>query len=359
VARVEFDDVTAAVEGTTVLSDVSLDIADGEFVGVIGPSGCGKTTLLRTIAGFTDVVQGRLLLDGVDVARTKTAERDVSMVFQEPVMFPMRNVRRNVSFPLEIRRQEPDEIRNRVDAEIRAMHLEHLLTRRPDQLSSGEAQLVQIARAMVRTPRVLLLDEPLARLDSVRQAQLRHDLTLLQAGYGVTTVMATNDPVDALTMPSRLVVIDGGRVVQVGHPDVVRHSPASVDAALATGECWFLPARVDADQEGFWLSVERRIDDGHTGPAIRHRAWSPALGERVGHGVMLGIRPGDVVQSASGSIEACVTKIVPGVRGSAACEVGGWRCALTPRERVQVGEVVRVQIEHAVAFDAVTGRAIA
>ena len=109
-ARVEFDDVTVTVDGTTVLSDVSLDIGDGEFVGVIGPSGSGKTSLIRTIAGFTDVVRGRLLLDGVDVTRTKTADRDLALVAQEPALFPRRNVRRNVSFPLEVRRRDPDEI---------------------------------------------------------------------------------------------------------------------------------------------------------------------------------------------------------------------------------------------------------
>lgn len=121
-ASVEFDSVTIAVEGAVVLRDVPLDISDGEFVGVIGPSGSGKTSLIRTIAGFTDIVRAPLLLDGIDVTRTKTADRDVGMVFQGPVMFRRRNVRRNVSFPLEIRRQEAEEIRDRVDAEARTMH---------------------------------------------------------------------------------------------------------------------------------------------------------------------------------------------------------------------------------------------
>ena len=284
-ARVEFDDVTVAVDGTTVLTEISLDIADGEFVGVIGPSGSGKTSLIRTVAGFTDVVRGRVLLDGVDVTAIKTADRDLAMVSQEPVMFPRRNVRRNVSFPLEIRRQEPDEIRARVDAETRAMHLEHLLSRRPGHLSSGEVQLVQIARAMVRTPRVLLLDEPLARLDSARQAQMRRDLAVLQAGYGVTTVMATNDPVEAMTMPSRLVVIDDGSVVQVDRPDVVRRTPASIDAAVGTGECWLLPATVTADRQGFWLIVDRRAtavgsEARPSGIAPGHRRCVAALAVR-------------------------------------------------------------------------------
>ena len=358
-ASVEFDNVTIAVGGTIVLSDVSLAIADGEFVGVIGPSGSGKTSLIRTIAGFTDVVRGRVLLDGIDVTRTKTADRDVGMVFQEPVMFRTRNVRRNVSFPLEIRRQEREEIRDRVDAEVRAMHLEHLLTRHPDELSRGETQLVQIARAMVRTPRVLLLDEPLASLDAARQAQMRTELALLQSGYGVTTVMATNDPVDAMTMPSRLVVIHRGNVVQVDRPDSVRRSPATIDAAVGTGECWLIPATVSADRDGFWLDVDHQTDVDAAGPALRHRAWMPALADHIGAQVILGVRPGDVVVSPTGPILASVTKIVPGVAGVAYCDVGGWRFGLTPPAKVREGDVVRVQIDHLVVFDEVTGWAIA
>lgn len=357
-ASVEFDSVTISVDGTVVLRDVSLDIADGEFVGVIGASGSGKTTLIRTIAGLTDVVRGRVLLDGLDVTRTKTADRDVGMVFQEPVMYRNRSVRGNVSFPLELRRQEPEEIRDRVDAEVRAMHLEHLLSRKPRELSRGEAQLVQIARAMVRTPRVLLLDEPLASLDTARQAQMRSELALLQAGYGVTTLMATNDPLDAMTMPSRLVVIHEGRVAQVDRPDVVHRMPVSLDAAVGTGECWLLPAKVSADGEGFWLDVGHRADAKGTGIAFRHRAWTPALADHIGTQVTLGIRPADVVVSPTGPITANVTKIVPGVPDGAYCDVGGWRCGLTLPAGVREGDVVRVQVGHLVVFDQATGRAI-
>ena len=359
-ASVEFDNVTIAIDGTVVLSGVCLDIADGEFVGVIGPSGSGKTSLIRTIAGFTDVVSGRMLIGGVDVAEVKTADRDVGMVFQEPVMFRTRNVRRNVSFPLEIRRQDPGEIRDRVDAEVRAMHLEHLLSRRPDELSRGEAQLVQIARAMVRSPRVLLLDEPLASLDTVRQAQMRSELALLQAGYAVTTVMTTNDPVEAMTMPSSLVVLDGGSVVQVDRPSAVHRSPASIDAAVATGECSLIPVTVAADPDGLWLCAERRVGEGDVGvPAFRYRAWAPVLAEYVGLSVMLGIRRDDVVVSPSGPVEARVTKIVPGAPHGGYCEIGGWRCGLTPPAGVQEGDAVRLQIDHLVVFDAATRRAIA
>lgn len=355
---VEFDDVTAAVDGAVVLRNVSLEIDAGEFIGIVGPSGSGKTTLLRTIAGFTDVVSGRLLFDGTDITATKTAERDIGMVSQQPVLLPTRTVRRNMAFPLELRQQAATEIRNRVDAEARAMHLEHLLSRAPGGLSRGETQLVQIARALVRTPRVLLLDEPLASLDAARQHQMRGELSMLQAGYGVTTMMATNDPADAMVMPHRLVVIEGGRVLQVDTPDVVRRSPSSVNAAMSTGECRVLRAMVDADSEGFWLSVRAR-DDRSAAPVLRHRVWHRRFADRVGTEVLVGVRPADVTVAASGTVEARIDRVAPGAGGHIDCDVGGWRLRARGPGGVAVGDVVFLHIEHLVAFDPVSGLLIA
>jgi ABC-type sugar transport system ATPase subunit len=370
-AAVTFDNVTASVGGSVVLQDVSLDIADGEFVGVIGPSGSGKTSLLRTVAGFTDVVRGRLLLDGDDVTATKTAERDVSMVVQSPVLLPTRSVQRNVSFPLEIRRQGSDEILRRVTAEARAMHLEHLLTRRPRELSRGEAQLVQIARALVRTTRVLLLDEPFVTLDAVLARQVRGEVSMLQAGYGVTTLMATNDPVEAMSMPHRLVVVDGGEVVQVDVPEVVRRSPATVDAALATGDCRLVQAKVRADADGFWLIVPVRHGEPGAAPAFRHRVWHRGFSGHVDAEVVVGIRPADVAvvdvvgagdvggaAASSGAVTGTVKRVVPGSAGVVECDVGGWGLGARGDSAVSVGDLVNLRIEHVMAFDAKRGRLI-
>ena len=355
---VTFDGVTVAVDGEVILRDVSLDIADGEFIGVIGPSGSGKTTLLRTVAGFTKVVRGRLLFDGSDVTNVKTAERDVGMVVQEPVLFPRKTVQRNMAFSLELRRQAALEIRQRVDAEARALHLVHLLERHPGGLSRGEAQLVQIARALVRMPRVLLLDEPLASLDTARQAQMRSELSMLQAGYGVTTLMATNDPGDAMSMPHRLVVIDDGMVVQLGTPEEVWRLPATVDAALSTGECRLLTARVSADAEGFWLTVAPRDGESAALPALRHRAWHPRFADHVGSDVVVGIRPSDLVVVPAGPVRATIDRIVPGAPGMVHCDVGGWRLVAQGEPGGEVGDEVALRIDHLRAFDADTGRAI-
>ena len=353
-ARIDFDDVTVAVDGNIVLHNISLGIDDGEFVGVIGPSGSGKTALLRTLAGFTDVVRGRVLLDGIDVAKVKTADRDIGMVFQDPVLFAKRTVRRNVSFPLEIQRQDAAEINRRVNAEVRSMHIEHLLGRRPSELSRGESQLVQIARAMVRTPRVLLLDEPLASLDLRLQARMRAELSMLQAGYGVTTVMTTNDPDDAMSMPSRLMVIDSGRVAQIDTPAGVRKRPATIDAALSTGECWLLPATVLRADEGFWL----RLDDRDGNEACRWRAWAPALSSRAGETVMIGVRPDGVQIAPNGTITARVRRVLPGSGGIALCEVGGRDIGVAARAGVRTDDIVNLRLDEFVVFDGVSGRSI-
>ncbi len=150
---VSLQDLTTSIGRQQVLDGVSAEIADGEFAAVLGPSGTGKSTLLRSIAGLVTPSRGRVDFDGVDITSTKVAERDIGLVFQSPALLPSRNVRRNVEFPLEIRKQTVESIRQRVGAEARATHIEHLLERKPTTLSRGEQQLVQIARTMVRSPR--------------------------------------------------------------------------------------------------------------------------------------------------------------------------------------------------------------
>lgn len=218
-----------------VLRGVDLDVGDGEMVVVVGASGAGKTTLLRVVAGLDPVAAGSVLMDGADVTAADPGTRDVAMVFQYPRLLPDRNVGRNVAFPLEVRQQTAEEIRTRVGAEARALHIEALLERSPEHLSVGEAQLVQIARALVRVPAVLLLDEPLARLDAQVRERMRRELRMLQQGYGVTTLVTTNDWREAMALSDRLVVLDEGRVVQTGAPMDVYREPVSLVAAHLTG----------------------------------------------------------------------------------------------------------------------------
>ncbi|MEO1059546.1 MAG: ABC transporter ATP-binding protein, partial [Actinomycetota bacterium] len=207
-ADVELAHVEVTLDRNVVLRDVSVRIGAGVFAAVVGPSGSGKSTLLRAIAGLVPLTAGVVSIDGDDMSGIRPNHRDIAMVFQNPALLPNRSVRRNVAFPLELRQEDVEEIRRRVDAEARAMRIEGLLLKQPAELSQGEEQLVQIARSLVRVPRVLLLDEPFASLDPRLTVHMRGEIGTLQAGYGVTTVMATNDPDDAMALADLLIVVE-------------------------------------------------------------------------------------------------------------------------------------------------------
>lgn len=282
-ASLSLSGVTVRHGATVALGPVELDVADGEFVGIVGMSGAGKTTLLRAVAGIDPIASGDVSIGGTDVTGSEPGTRDVAMVFQHPHLLPHRSVGRNVAFPLEVRRQTIDEIHQRVHAEARALHIEQLLERSPDTLSAGEMQLVQIARAMVRVPRVLLLDEPLARLDAHTREQMRRELRFLQRGYGVTTLATTNDPAEAMAMSDRLVVLEAGRIVQVGVPLDVYRDPVTIEVAQLTGPVELSVVEVSGDAHGYWLH----------GPGGVERAWHSALADYVGTEVVRAVRPDD------------------------------------------------------------------
>jgi ABC-type sugar transport system ATPase subunit len=346
-AELELHDVTVRRGGATVLDGVELHVRDGELLGVVGPSGAGKTMVLRVVAGLERIDRGRVVLDGCDVTGLGAGARDVSMVFDQPTLFPRRDVRRNVAFPLEVRRRPVDEISARVDAETRALHIDELARRTPGQLSAGEAQLVQIARAMVRVPQVLLLDEPLARLDPTVRRRLRQELRVLQRGYGVTTLLATNDPQEAMVMPDRLMVLDRGRVVQLGSPIDVYERPVDLSAAAATGEISTLVVSVAGAPEGFWLEHE----------GFRVRAWRPSLAARVGSRLLLGVRTAGIVTDPIGPVPATVVLAAPD-RGTATCAVGDGVVLATVHGHVAPGAAVRLRIDDYLLFDPLTGARI-
>lgn len=348
-ATVELVHLTVRVAGATVLDDVSLTVDDGELIGLIGASGAGKTTMLRAIAGLEAVAVGTILINGVDVTTLEPASRDVSMVFQTPALLPHRDVLGNISLPLELHHERSAEIAARVTAESRALHIDRLLTRHPGQLSTGERQLVQIARAMVRTPSVLLLDEPLARLDASMRGQMRLDLHALQRGYGVTTFLATSDPVEAMTMPDRLVVLDGGRVAQFDTPIDVYQRPVSLVAAACTGDVSTLTAKVEADDDGLWLIH----------PAFRHRAWQPQLADYVGASVVIALRPTWARLDPNGPVGATITEASPGTSMiTVALDAEGTTDHVMIRSTSPAhrrGDHVAFGLDETVLFDPITG----
>lgn len=280
-AAITLTSVSRVVGDATLLNDVSLHVAQGELVVLVGPSGAGKTSLIRAVAGLDRISTGAVFFDEEDVTEVEVAKRDVGIVFQSNTLFPTHNVRRNISFPLRIRSIRRDIINTRVTAEARSLGIEHLLDRWPRELSAGHAQLAQIGRAMVRVPRVLLLDEPMAHLDAPNRVRLRREIRELQRGYGVTTIYATNDPAEAVFMADRMVALQDGSIQQIGEPEELYAAPANVHIARLTGPVSFLDASLERAAEGFWL-----VGDG-----FRVRAWPPKLGQYVGERVRVGIRP--------------------------------------------------------------------
>ena len=319
------------------------------MLAVLGPSGSGKTTLLRAIAGLDSLTNGSVLFDGIDFSETPTAERGVAMVFQDNALFPHRDVRGNVSFPLEIRHTERGEIKRRVDAEARVLEIEHLLSRMPGQLGAGHQQLVQAARALVRVPEVFLMDEPMARLDAHLRVQMRHEFRLLQQGYGVTTVLVTNDQSEAMAMADRIAVLREGRMIQIGGPLEIYQQPVHrfVAEFMGSPPMRVFPARVVADAPGYWIE----FGDFHI------RAWAPGLANATDERVDVGVRPEDIVTDPNGVEVAVRRAYFDGSHGFAEIEVAPGRSiemrSNEPLDRF--GNRIRVRLRRLHLFNSTTG----
>ncbi|MEN8234691.1 MAG: ABC transporter ATP-binding protein [Actinomycetota bacterium] len=232
---IQLDGVTVAFSEVTVLDNITLRVEDQELLVVIGPSGSGKSTLLRAVGGLDAVASGEVRFDDIDVTDLSPARRDIAMVFQDNALIPYKSVRKNVAFPLEVHRVGRDEIDQRVLAETRTLAIDRFLERFPKELSAGHQQLVQAARALVRRPSVFLLDEPLASMDEANRRMMREEIVLLQRGYGVTTLYATNDQEEAMALADRIAVIHDGRLRQVGPPDEVYRRPVDTFVAGFVG----------------------------------------------------------------------------------------------------------------------------
>src|SRR5690606_24058006 len=226
-ARVGLQGVRKLYGEQVAIESVDLEIADGEFVVIVGPSGCGKSTLLRCVAGLETLSSGSIHIGERDVGRLEPGERNVAMVFQNYALYPHMTVFENMSYGLRIRRMAKADIRARVDRAAAILGLEDLLARRPRELSGGQRQRVAMGRAIVRDPEVFLFDEPLSNLDAKLRSQMRIELRKLHARLATTSLYVTHDQVEAMTLASRIVVMNGGRVEQIGAPAEVHGRPAS------------------------------------------------------------------------------------------------------------------------------------
>src|SRR5712692_3274918 len=242
--QVQIVDLVKRFAEVTAVDGINLDIVGGEFFSLLGPSGCGKTTTLRLIAGFEQPTEGRILLDGHDVAQTPPHKRNVNTVFQSYALFPFRTVEENVSFGLRYKDVGKNDARKMTAEALRLVRLEGYQKRRPGQLSGGQQQRVALARALVLNPAVLLLDEPLGALDAKLRKALQIELKALQEEVGITFIYVTHDQEEALTMSDRLAVMSNGRIEQIGSPVEVYEEPATAYVADFLGASNLMTARV-------------------------------------------------------------------------------------------------------------------
>jgi multiple sugar transport system ATP-binding protein len=278
-ATIELEQVTKVYgNGFVAVDDVSLSIADREFIVLVGPSGCGKSTLLRMIAGLEEVTVGTVRIDETDVTDLAPRHRDIAMVFQSYALYPHMTVRENLGYGLKVRKAPKAEARRRVEEVASLLGLTELLDRRPAQLSGGQRQRVAMGRAIVREPRAFLMDEPLSNLDAKLRVGMRASLAELHARLGVTTVYVTHDQTEAMTLGQRVAVMREGRIVQVDTPQALYSRPRDVFVAAFIGSpsMNLVEAIVEGDEVRF---------GGHAVPLD--------LGRRPGTAgpVVIGIRP--------------------------------------------------------------------
>jgi putative spermidine/putrescine transport system ATP-binding protein len=284
------------------LRDVYLAVEKGELLTLLGPSGCGKTTLLRLIGGFIDPSAGRILIDDVDVTRLPPNRRAIGMVFQSYALFPHLSVARNIAFPLEERGVASAAVRRRVDELLAMVHLADIPDRLPAQLSGGQQQRVALARAVAHTPRVLLMDEPLAALDVKLRESMQFEIRRIQQTLGITTVYVTHDQTEAMRISDRIAVMNGGNIEQLATGVEIYNRPRTRFVADFMGKINFIPGRV--------ASLGERCTGVHTDLGLMHCARSD--GVQIGDVVALGIRPDDIeLAPAFDAVDGAVT--LPGV----------------------------------------------
>src|SRR3954454_3075555 len=229
--NITLKNVNKSFGSTTIIPNIDLDIADGEFVVFVGPSGCGKSTLLRLIAGLEDTTSGKIIIDGRDVTGEAPAQRKLAMVFQSYALYPHMTVGKNIAFPLKMAGEDKAVIDKKVADAARILNLTNYLERRPGQLSGGQRQRVAIGRAIVRQPSAFLFDEPLSNLDAALRGTMRLEISELHQQLETTMVYVTHDQVEAMTMADKIVVLNAGNIEQVGSPLELYRSPRNLFVA--------------------------------------------------------------------------------------------------------------------------------
>lgn len=363
-AEIKYIGVSKHFGSLEALHDLNLTVRDKEFVSLVGPSGCGKSTTLNITAGLEDPSSGELYIDDTMVNAMPSGERDIAMVFQSYALYPHKTVSQNIGFGLKVRGTKKDEIKRQVETVAEALDIAHLLDRKPGVLSGGQRQRVALGRAMVRKPKVFLLDEPLSNLDAKLRVQMRAELKLLFERVQGTVVYVTHDQAEAMTMSDRVVVMNHGVVQQVGTPLEVYNFPINEFVAGFLGSPPMNFLNVDISQEGNTIAThfggtqwQTDTSDDHVPERITSNR------SRLTGAASIGIRPEDITiipQAGSESVSGKVALVEPmGSMNVILVFVGDEKITLTtaPDLSVTAGESVSIRLNPAKIhfFDQQTG----
>ncbi|MDR3473476.1 MAG: sn-glycerol-3-phosphate ABC transporter ATP-binding protein UgpC [Devosia sp.] len=348
-ATVTLDHIHKSYGALQIIDDLSLSIADREFLVLLGPSGCGKTTTMRMIAGLEDPTAGDIAIDGKRVNDTPARDRDLAMVFQNYGLYPHMTVAGNIGYPLKVRGIDKGERRRQVEAAAAKVELGALLERRPAQLSGGQRQRVALARAIVRTPRLFLMDEPLSNLDAQLRTLMRAQLKHLQRELATTTVYVTHDQVEAMTLADRIVIMNKGRIEQQGSPEDIYALPQSTFVASFIGS-----------------PPMNLVSGASTDGTFRHDAGKlPGIGPARNGALIVGQRPEDLrlAPAAGGDLAGTVFSYeLLGDSSLVAVRVGAdlVNVKVGPAQRYGIGEAVGVVFDRTKLhlFDAASGRRV-
>jgi multiple sugar transport system ATP-binding protein len=295
-ATVEIEHVTKVYpNGSEAVSDLNLDVADGEFMVLVGPSGCGKTTTLRMVAGLEDISEGTIRVGERVVNDLSPRERDMAMVFQNYALYPHMTVAENIGFALKLRKLPKEEVNAKVEETAHILGLTEHLRRKPGQLSGGQRQRVAMGRAIVREPAVFLMDEPLSNLDAKLRVQMRAEISRIQRRLGVATLYVTHDQTEAMTMGDRVAVLNAGTLQQCDAPQVLYDAPANLFVAAFIGSPAMNLYRATVDSDTDSLHVGDQALD-----LSSHSRDGDALQSFRGKDVIIGIRPEDLSDAALG-----------------------------------------------------------
>jgi len=353
-SQVSLANIAKRFKAVTALDGISFDIRDGEFFVLLGPTGAGKTTTLRIISGLTKQDSGSVLFDGEVIDTLPPADRDVAFVFQQYSLYPTMTVYDNLAFPLRspMRKIPEPAIKVRVTEIAEVLRITHLLDRKTAKLSGGEMQRVSIGRAIVRSPRMYLMDEPLSNLDAKLRESLRVELAHLQKTQGSTTLFVTHDQIEALTMADRIGVLDRGQLIQIGTPDDIYDRPATVFVAQLVGSPKINLLRANCSGQGLVLEGSNY--------AVPVTSICDSEQMALPESFILGVRPEDVRLNAKGTFAGSIGLVEPlGVETLLHIKVDGQVviCTVPGISRSKLGDDVRFDIlrERLHLFNPVTG----